>query len=134
MIYIENVKRMLDNEDLKYKSISNNSVAMCWTGKYNNDYAIAIDLVEDEGIGYLEVATGIFIEDITPQIHDKINYLNFRVKWFKFFINNNNQLMMEYCVDLNGVSSETVFLRKIYSATNIIDEIFPDIQRTIWNK
>lgn len=134
MINIENVKRMLDNEDLKYKSISTNSVAMRWTGKYNNDYAIAIDLVEDEGIGYLEVATGIFIEDITPQIYDKLNYLNFRVKWFKFFINNNNQLMMEYCIDLKEVSSETVFLRKIYSAANIMNEIFPDIKRTIWNK
>lgn len=131
MITKEDFMSKLDGLNIKY-NIEKDLIIFSQTGKYNFQYYITVQF--QENIFVLNFYTELHFPNADFEAYEEINNLNKRYKFFSFFLNENNknELVLTADVDTMSMFAHDSLFNLIISGTQILDDIYPEIQKIIW--
>ena len=137
MITIADIKRYFDKEDISYESVKDTAILHKeLSSKSHSTYAVLI-VVEDEG--YADVILSICRfsrNNLTDQLKDCINDLNEKYRFFKVYHSelsyNEYDIRLQAAAIVKENDSPGEILELIYRGISMADEIYPVLQRAMW--
>ncbi len=134
MFTMQDFQNKLDEINFRYDKDSDGNIFFSQTGDKNFRYVIVVERQDDVSFK-VEIHTGIEFPEYNFRVLDKINKYNTRYKWYSFAINSKskNELVMFSYIDSQYTSSVEGLIDLIIMGIKIINDLYPDTQRLIWN-
>ena len=99
--------------------------------KYNFENTIVLKVSDD--YEYVDIVCNAFtFEEITRSVLSLVNELNSRFKFFSFYVDESNHLLLTATAIVKENNSIEEVLELIIHSIDIMDKIYPDVQRIIW--
>ena len=126
------IMRALEQHDLDYTDMSNPTLQVLHVGFSLDNYK-DFDLfvfVDDDGEAFT-IRSGVILsvsDEKRARMLEVINDVNYSYRWVRFYIDDENDLIMQCDVDLASSSTELSSLA-IYRAATVLDEAYPIFMR-----
>lgn len=132
MVTMRELRNKLDEMNVKYEVSENGNIGFFQTGDKNFRYFTIINL-EDDAFRFM-IYTGIELMEYNFKTLNKINEYNMNYKWYKFFIEEDkNELMMTSYLNNEYIDDVEQLIGLIIVGGRILNHLYPDIQRFMWN-
>lgn len=138
MLSIKDVKKYLDEDDLRYQEINDNWINITFKCNNINNCIVGIG-ISDESNSMSLFTTLASLENVTVSKISKIteyaNIKNSEYVFTKFFIDEEHQFRLQLGIPLETqqLMSKEVFMRCLYTIFNMADEVYPDLMRLLWS-
>lgn len=133
MITIEQLEGALRDGGLNFScdKEKNEIVLKHHSSKYNFDNFILLEVSDDNE--YVDVYCFAFtFEELSRSVLNLINELNGRFKFFSFYVDDDNRLILHSTAIVKENNSIDEAIELVARATKLMDDIYPDVQRIIW--
>ena len=136
MITIRDLKRALDENNIKYQDGENNTIVFTnYSSKTSANYIFVIT-IED---GYADVGLNLNRMDrsnLNERVKETINELNQKYRFFKFYYSEVSYNQFDIRLSATAIVKENnsvdEVLELIWRGLDVADTVYPDIQRAIW--
>ena len=71
-------------------------------------------------------------EEKTAEIFQVINDLHCRLRWVRFYLDKDNDLVADADLIIDGVYAGAMCTELVQRTASIIDDAYPDIMKTLW--
>lgn len=133
MISMFEVKSRLDDMGITYHSYEDDKqLTFEITGKRNNRTIVGLLLNNEDNEAFICFRLRVNFFTYNIKIAKTINEYNSKYKWYQFYIDDKNELMMKINLDCRFINDEENILEYIARGLAIIEEIYPETQRLLW--
>lgn len=130
---LKNFMLYLNKNDVKYE-IGGEDTLIIRQGLKNSGIIVSIFIIADSDNSE-DISMAVFglcqTNNITMELLQKINELNYQFRWFKLNFDGNNRLIMRTDFYLRN-DKEQHIMEMIIRALTIADDCYPQIMRCLW--
>lgn len=131
MITIEQLERHLSNANVRFERSKNSIVLKIPSEKYNYQTAVCFEVAENHE--YVDVVFYAFdFEETTRSVLTLVNEFNRTYRFFSFSVQEDNSLWVKATAIVKENNSIDEVLELVARGCNIMDDIYPDVQRAMW--
>lgn len=137
MLSIKDVKKYLDEDNLRYQEINENWINITFKCNNINNCTVGIGILGESNSMSLTTTLASLDNVAVSKISKIIEYANTKNSEYvftKFFIDNEHQFIIQLGIPLETeqIMTKEVFMRCLYTVFNMADEIYPDLMKLLW--
>lgn len=131
---IRNLTIYLDNHNVRYTAVDENRIHLKYGMEKFSGSTLNIVIALNTKTNAISLqAFGLgSVQSITFNILKTINKLNYTYKWFKLFVDGDNDIIVNTDFFVNEDNSNELISKYISLTVSMAEEYFPVIQKCIW--